>query len=57
MQHITLGGSRRKNKTIKNKITAGILLVLIIFLALFKPQIKVSNTSIKLETPKPREIE
>ncbi len=57
MQHITLGGSRRKNKTIKNKIIAGILLVLIIFLAMFKPQIKVSNTSIKLETPKPREIE
>ena len=57
MQKITLGGSRRKNKTIKSKIIAGILLILLVFLSVFKPKIKQSNISEKIEFPTPKEIQ
>ncbi len=57
MQNITLGGSRRKNKNIKGKIITGILLVLIIFLSVYKPKIKQSNISVKLDVPVAKEIQ
>ena len=57
MQKITLGDSRRKNKTIKSKIIAGILLILLVFLSVFKPKIKQSNISEKIEFPTPKEIQ
>ena len=57
MQNITLGGTRRKNKTLKSKIRAGILILLFIFLSVYKPKIKQLNVLKDLGSPKAQEIE